>query len=491
MKNYIYCLCGSLLLLISSLSYACNSYDSFFPPPYPQSYPCMSDFLADPANSFCCDVEFDAYCVFALRIHCDEDNATSIDNYNAGGQSQIDAIIALDYDCRFERCTITGCDTNYPTMPPFGIPYCNENDPLNSVAPAYSSDNPPPGNNPPVETFNGEIYRQVNTTLTTLFAFDGQCFSEEWAPICWGSLDSLTCFYCTDNDPSTVDGVHPSLGCTYTPISPISPGALGKFKVFLQGPYIGGGMMSTTLRSNNLLPATQPFNTAPWNYNGTEGVASPSDLPANAVDWVLIELRSPLNYNLTVGYGAGILLNDGRVVNADYDITNLDGIAMGGVQPGTNYYVIIRSRNHLDVMSATPIFLSSSQYYDFTVGFPGAAPLLPWSNVKGDYSLQYLHNEQFGLYAGDINGDGAINTNDFTDTNAFYNEIPMMMQYTNSDLNMDGFVTYADFNLYVYSDFDTTDGIPQDPIIFYNKGQEAVGPVLITGNPVSPLPNCN
>ncbi len=54
---------------------------------------------------------------------------------------------------------------------------------------------------------------------------------------------------------------------------------------FLEGPY-NGTIMTQGL--TGLVPLNQPYNTAPWNYTGTESVVS---VPALAIDWVLIELR--------------------------------------------------------------------------------------------------------------------------------------------------------------------------------------------------------
>ena len=53
--------------------------------------------------------------------------------------------------------------------------------------------------------------------------------------------------------------------------------------VFLEGPF-NGTTMKTDLTGLTDFPLNQPYNTAPWNYTGTESVVS---LPALAVDWVL------------------------------------------------------------------------------------------------------------------------------------------------------------------------------------------------------------
>ena len=49
-------------------------------------------------------------------------------------------------------------------------------------------------------------------------------------------------------------------------------------------------MMNTDLNSAGQLPSSQPFHTAPWDYDGTETLPAP--LSADVVDWVLVELRT-------------------------------------------------------------------------------------------------------------------------------------------------------------------------------------------------------
>ncbi len=50
---------------------------------------------------------------------------------------------------------------------------------------------------------------------------------------------------------------------------------------FLEGPYNGATM---TQGLTGLVPLNQPYNTAPWNYTGTESVGFYSGI---AIDWVL------------------------------------------------------------------------------------------------------------------------------------------------------------------------------------------------------------
>ena len=120
--------------------------------------------------------------------------------------------------------------------------------------------------------------------------------------------------------------------------------------VFLEGPYSSPNMNTSIAGS---VPNDQPYNTAPWNYAGTESafITSNSDI----VDWVLIELRtgpSPSAATNVVATKAALLKSNGTIVDAD-GVTNLNF----DVAPG-NYYIVIYHRNHLPIMSPTEITIN-------------------------------------------------------------------------------------------------------------------------------------
>lgn len=370
----------------------CASYNSFYPPPYPTTYPCMNDIL-DPASpfydSYCCTVAFDEYCIDLLRTHCDIN--TNI--------------------CRFERCRPTGC-----VATPF--PFCP------NLCPSYNTLNPPPGPNPPV-ALDGILFEMIY--------FDGSCCQDSWDALCWSALDSIAILRCDDNDPTTIDGCSSQLGCTHTPI-PTNPAVMLSVRVLLEGAYIGNGLMRTDLRDQNVLPGHQPFNTTPWNYNGTE---TSLDLPANMTDWVLVELRNPLDYSQIVGRAAGLLLNDGTIVSHS-DPTQ--GVVINNVLPNSNYYVVVRTRNHLPIMSRTPVFLSSYNTYDFTIAANQTYGNNQSKNLSTDAS-----SPRYGMWAGDFSADGRILPTDFS---IYRTDASAIRNYKLGDCNYDGKVTYADYNLF-------------------------------------------
>ena len=163
-------------------------------------------------------------------------------------------------------------------------------------------------------------------------------------------------------------------------------------KVFLQGAYTSGPLMSPSL--NVLIPFLQPFNTNPWNFPGNEML---NTIPSDMVDWVLVELRDAGDTSLIISRRAALLLE-----NADIVETNLaTSVSFVGLTPG-NYYICIYHRNHIPVMSANPITLPNAIPYDFsdTLNFP------PYGG--GSHALVEIDPGKFGLIAGDVNKDGVL-----------------------------------------------------------------------------------
>ena len=202
-----------------------------------------------------------------------------------------------------------------------------------------------------------------------------------------------------------------------------------KAKVYLEGPYLTGGLMSTTLRDGLFVPASNPFSVAPWNNAGGESVASASDVPAAAVDWVWIELRSAVDYS-PVASRACFVLADGTIAELD----GSEGAEFAGAATGVDYYVIIRTRNHVDVLSSGTVQLSNVTPYDFTSG---------QAQVQGVNQLVEVETGVFALTAGDVDANGVISVQDH---NAQQTEMSFMNGYYDSDLNMDDNVTVDDLN---------------------------------------------
>jgi len=200
-----------------------------------------------------------------------------------------------------------------------------------------------------------------------------------------------------------------------------------KSKVFLQGPFNTNSML-TSLNQGSLLPNSQPYNSPPWNYSGNESFTSgPS---SSMVDWVLVELRNASNPTQIVARRAAVLKNDGLLLNT----SGSDGVVFNNVNPGS-YYIAIYHRNHLAIMSAAPVPLSSnSALYDFTTGM---------NKAYGQNPMVELVTGKFGMYATDGNADGIVNIVDRDNVWLIQNG---NMGYLEGDFNMNSGVTVHDVN---------------------------------------------
>lgn len=140
-------------------------------------------------------------------------------------------------------------------------------------------------------------------------------------------------------------------------------------KVFLGATYDDGTMlMSDNLRAANLIPLNQPYGGSEYPdfaYSGTEATTAPvlSATGNNAiVDWVIVEIRDSLNPVTIVARKAALLQRDGDVV----DVDGVSPLLFSGTDAG-NYFVAIRHRNHLGVMTGTKVaLLTAGSPVDFT-----------------------------------------------------------------------------------------------------------------------------
>ncbi len=197
----------------------------------------------------------------------------------------------------------------------------------------------------------------------------------------------------------------------------------------LQGAYNPVNQLHhTLLRNNNLLPNIQPFNTAPWFYNGSETAAT---IPANTTDWVLLEVRNISN--VVIATRAALLLNNGSIIDAN---GSFSGVTFPNLLPG-NYYLSLKTRNHAAVISSAPVTLPNIVPFAFS---------LLGNILFGTSQLVLAGNGQYTLKAGDLNADAIISFADFIQ---YISQSTASNQYLNADANLDGNVTITDFNLFL------------------------------------------
>lgn len=200
-------------------------------------------------------------------------------------------------------------------------------------------------------------------------------------------------------------------------------------KVFLEGAYdVSSGEMTTHLTSE--LPLEQPYDRPPWEYLGAEIVDGSSNILSTVTDWVLIELRDATDNMVIVDQAAGLLLSNGTVVGMDEQ----PGISFPNALAGTPYYVVVRHRNHLAVISANQVVLPGA--YDFTTAA---------TQVLGMEQQVEVNPNVFALVAGDFDSDGVLTVTDF---NLYQTQTALINVYVDGDADLNGNVTVTDFNLY-------------------------------------------
>lgn len=221
-------------------------------------------------------------------------------------------------------------------------------------------------------------------------------------------------------------------------------------KVLLGGAHIGGGIMRTGLTALNLIPLNQPywaFSAVSYTYytskyyKGSESVGS---IPANVVDWILVELRqAPVASGATfdkrvprIGQSSWVracfLKKDGTVV----DLDGTSQLKLGNclIDTSLNLYVVIHHRNHLSIMSSSGMTLSSNTYsYDFTTA------------VSNAYNNGQNGTTYYTMISGDLDGD---NSNTVNDSTAWSINFGRTNVYILADADLDGQVSVTDTNLY-------------------------------------------
>lgn len=201
---------------------------------------------------------------------------------------------------------------------------------------------------------------------------------------------------------------------------------------YLEGAYLGNGLMSTDL--NPQIDLVSPYINPPYSAPLFFSTA----IPADAVDWVQLEVRTgepslaAPRMTQTIAQGSGFLMEDGSIREQD------------GITPlsfdlilGDSYHVAIRHRNHLDVLSNTSwqVERDAQLPYDFTTGI---------GQAFGTQQLKMVNGASV-LFAGDMTQDHTIQTTDF---DAWILEPALLNTYHPNDVNLDGAVQATDYDLW-------------------------------------------
>ncbi|WP_375239221.1 hypothetical protein, partial [Aurantibacter sp.] len=160
-------------------------------------------------------------------------------------------------------------------------------------------------------------------------------------------------------------------------------------------------LMRDDLRAGSYIPTTSPYAdnlicaSTVFNNGGTSGTGAIQD---NIVDWVWLELRNQADNTTVLASTSALLQRDGNVVATD----GISSITFN--LPNDNYYIAIKHRNHLGIITANTITLSGTPVsVDFT---DANNPITYGTNAQ---TFITSTPNVLGMWAGDANNDGKLN----------------------------------------------------------------------------------
>ncbi|WP_377712960.1 matrixin family metalloprotease [Pseudofulvibacter geojedonensis] len=217
-------------------------------------------------------------------------------------------------------------------------------------------------------------------------------------------------------------------------------------KVFLQGPALNPNAGEETLMRDDLrvagyIPTTSPYpdgmicDASVFNISGTDAI----------VDWIWVELRD-INVNTLVSYSQSALLQ------RDGDIVGVDGISKLNFSTlEDSYYVAIKHRNHLGIMTSNFIAFSSGDIrdIDFTYSddtFTHGVNSLTSNNMPIGVVAMWagnVSNDAIVRYQGSGNDTNTIKDNVLANAgNTTNSNLYSYTGYDVADVNLDGTIKY-------------------------------------------------
>jgi len=190
--------------------------------------------------------------------------------------------------------------------------------------------------------------------------------------------------------------------------------------VILEGAYNKDSLlMNNNLQRLGLVPLTDPYT----GRMTTTNTVLQNTGNAAIVDWVLLELHAESPVKKVVSSYPALLRRDGEIVAND----GISPIRIA-VPEQTDYYIIIKHRNHLPVKSANTVtFTYPAVTQDFEAG----------NNSR----QKQLSNGSYAMYAADITGEHTIDGEDKIIWSALNGTF---YQYHPADTNLDGDINGLD-----------------------------------------------
>nr|WP_321236141.1 CSLREA domain-containing protein [uncultured Psychroserpens sp.] len=242
-------------------------------------------------------------------------------------------------------------------------------------------------------------------------------------------------------NPRNQDGGYDIGAVEFTP-------PLFRGRVFLQGAALNRStndgeenLMRDDLRVSDLIPTTSPYS---------DGLTCDSSVFAaiddeSIVDWIWVEFRDK-DDNTNIVHGQSALLNRSGYILGVNGQNNLRPSL-----PKGDYYIVIKHRNHLGIMTASPITINNN------------TALIDFADTNNDITYGTNAQSTFGMpedissmWAGDANNDGIVQYSGgipdnpsilsfaLNDAGNFLN-LPThpVNEYSKNDVNMNGIIQYA------------------------------------------------
>lgn len=271
-------------------------------------------------------------------------------------------------------------------------------------------------------------------------------------------------------------------------ITVVKPQLKLRIKVYLQGallnnqsysastnrPLMRSDLLYNAVTNKKYIPHFDPYKTmllnnsryehiGPGTLSVYDSIPNPASVFAQVgdnaiVDWILVELRDKNDSTKVIATRAGLLQRDG-------DVVDLDGVSPLFFKdiPVEPYYVAIKHRNHLSVMTKHALSIAAlNKSIDFTNPLFATYDkgLVNGTNYTGLAQDTYTKPGYACLWAGDLNSDGKvkfenpedeinflileiINHPDNANQSATFND---GYGYFNSDIDLNGKIKYSNPN---------------------------------------------
>lgn len=213
--------------------------------------------------------------------------------------------------------------------------------------------------------------------------------------------DDLYCILVDDDAYSTTNWTNKDAQASYNETS--CDFVIVDIDVFLQGALIDPNTGEETLMRDDLRIAGAVYDAiSPYGDGATISLdVGVTDNGVNAmVDWIWVELRDAGSPTTVIAGKSGVLQRDGDIVDVNDDLVT--PLTFNNV-PAGDYFVVVKHRNHLGIMSANAI---SFKQIATTINFTDATNEITYgSNAQTTFGMP---TNIVAMWAGNVNGDTVV-----------------------------------------------------------------------------------